>query len=633
MASASTPSRPTDALHTQVTIIDGSSIETPILCLFGFLGPLMNHPFLYSEVPEIQAFGQEIQSATCQLAETLGWIRDAAERGFEACGEGLEVSRAYKGLTSSTEIVKYTSKMREVLDKGRKATQTSVEKIDVMHKQLLKVSLQPSEDALEICDKKVQALSKHVERYEVVQIGAQSAAGVIQQASPSNAAELAGLVIAAPVASVASYKINKSMKKKQHAAGQQIIEYGAMASEIAHTRDQLRGLSNNVEPLTAWWNEAATILEDLEKKLLDSRGSQLRPIDSDMKWSAIENFWLQGLLSFQSFIPTVERLIHKAPTLSETSGSDYLIGITQSFTKQLSLLHRNLRTLESALGTLHWGEAAYRSDVKKFISKRQTLKDPLVNQMKALRTIFILWTRGSGVPIRKQPLKLKQIMADVEGSSFTLLRVIAELRMMLLAETEKEAALKVLWKTAAETLHLPSNRSRKQQAVADMMGALDDFEGAVGAITGFTRDFSFGLLHCATLGPEVSENPDENIEVEGIPNPYATDIAKANPVLHYFNLVISMAGLHCNGDKNPVIDSKRDHYVWDETVSVAIIQYFNGLHLVHFVRIPRDSGSTDEGGLDTFLVIPSTPIGVFLFTALLVFVHLLSCIRLKDITP
>lgn len=149
-------------LSPQRVVIDGSSVEVSTLRIFDFLEPWMDHPFLcvetsnrltitnlltykrrHSEVPAIQGFALQIQSATCQLVETLGRIRDAAERGFEACGEGLDVCRAYHGLTSQDEIVRYTAPIRSAIDKGLQATQTSLEKLEAMHQQLLDVRYSP----------------------------------------------------------------------------------------------------------------------------------------------------------------------------------------------------------------------------------------------------------------------------------------------------------------------------------------------------------------------------------------------------------------------------------------------------------------------------------------------------------
>lgn len=232
------------------------------------------------------------------------------------------------------------------------------------------------------------------------------------------------------------------------------------------------------------------------------------------------------------------------------------------------MLHQNLRTLEQALGTLHKGEAAYRSDVNKFVSKRLALQEPLVNQMKALEKGFSLWISGHGesigMHIGNRPSKVKKMMEDVEDSSFRLLRVVAELRMMLYTEAEKDAAMKALWKTV-ETLHLSDSRTKKKQAVANVMKALDDFESVVKVVTDFTREFSFGLLHFvprhkgepdgADEGNSENADGDADGDVDGdVKNPYIANIIEAKRVSHLFQRVASMAGLHLNGERNPIIE-------------------------------------------------------------------------------
>lgn len=167
MASSTEPSTaPSPQPHTQdastvqeITIkVDPEKIEQAVLRLFDFLGPWMRTPILYApswfpiersltrqytghrDIPEVRDFVLQVQYETCHLVETIGWLREAAEKGFAAAGEGLYICRQYKGLPESKDIVAFTDDLRTVLEKGRQATVTSIQRLQDMHDRLTNVS-------------------------------------------------------------------------------------------------------------------------------------------------------------------------------------------------------------------------------------------------------------------------------------------------------------------------------------------------------------------------------------------------------------------------------------------------------------------------------------------------------------
>ncbi len=189
-------------------------------------------PVSYREIPEVRSFVKQLQSTACELAQTMGDIRDAAERGFSVCGEGLGVAQQYKDFTSEEEIVGHADQMREVLQKGRQTTQTSLEKLEALHNKLSEasvalclqyptmlitysqLSVSPAENALKACKKTTQGLIRSVEYGEIMALTTEGVAKTCGNAQSSNMVELGALLLLAPTTSIVAYQTAKSVQEK-----------------------------------------------------------------------------------------------------------------------------------------------------------------------------------------------------------------------------------------------------------------------------------------------------------------------------------------------------------------------------------------------------------------------------------
>lgn len=163
----------------------------------------------------------------------MGCLRIAAENGAKLCRRGRNISLRYKDLTTEREIAEYTDEVREVLGELRKIV-TEREKLRKVHDNLVAVSLMlprrypghlialvrsqllssQAKEALKLCEKRRQELSKSVEHREMWAIGTESFAGVLKNVQSSNPVETVALLVAAPAATITSYKVNKNTKKK-----------------------------------------------------------------------------------------------------------------------------------------------------------------------------------------------------------------------------------------------------------------------------------------------------------------------------------------------------------------------------------------------------------------------------------
>lgn len=139
---------------------------------------------------------------------------------------------------------------------------------------------------------------------------------------------------------------------------------------------------------------------------------------------------------------------------------------------------------------------------------------------------------------------MKKMLGDVDSCSRGLIRIISELRTMLIVQIGKDGKLKILRKTA-QTLHLSKSDGSRKEGALGMMDALDKFEDAVSKISDFARDLVFGLLHCAPHG-----QGDSDVDLD----PYKANPALVSETVNDLAFVASMVVLQCNGEVNPIID-------------------------------------------------------------------------------